>query len=394
MRMLAIVSLGCAAMLGVEVHDVRAAQRGPHYVVGWLPVSPAPVRSDGEFHYVYEIQFTSYFPVAQRLESIEVRAGGDEGVVLASYAGDDLIANMIKPGVREPDPETLNLLEPGGSVVVFFMTSSPTSAPLPTSLVHEVTFQRTGAQVGAPPGVLEMVVEVQPQSETVAIGAPLRGGPWLVANGLSNTSGHRRTPLPQDGRPDFAQRYAIDYIMPAGRLGELFEGDEPANESYYAWDQEIIAVADGVITAVAGGMIDNPVVGQVTDQVQISLDNAGGNTLIQDIGDGRYASYAHIKRGSIRVKVGDRVRRGQVLGLVGNSGNSTGPHLHFHVGDRSDHVLRTEGLAYVHHHFEWIGTCEPDEDVVELACELDRSEMRFGEMPKRNDVVIFPERDP
>ena len=65
--------------------------------------------------------------------------------------------------------------------------------------------------------------------------------------------------------------------------------------------------------------------------VPITLETVGGNNVIMEIGDGLYAFYAHLQPGSLRVKVGDKVRRGQVLGLLGNSGNSSEPHLHFHI---------------------------------------------------------------
>ena len=394
MRLRRICGAGLSVLFGLWLLGAGAQTTGPHYVVGWVPVEPGPIRSDGAFHFVYEIQFTSYFPLAQRIESIEVRADDGNGAVLARYEGEELAGNILRPGNRTPDAETLTLLEPGDSALVYFMASSPTSDPIPERLFHRVTFSRVAESeqlgAGGAPGALEMAVAVRPTAETVVIGAPLKGGPWLVGNGLSNTSGHRRTPLPQDGRTDFAQRYAIDYVMPAGPNGEIYDGDQLVNDSHYAYGQEIIAVADGVVTIVADGMIDNPEVGKVTDQVQISLDNAGGNTLVLDIGDGRYAAYAHIKPGTIRVAPGDRVKRGQVLGLVGNTGNSTAPHLHFHLGDRGDHVLRTEGIPYVHHQYEWLGTCELGDGEEAVGCDLGQSEMRFGEMPKRDDVVSFP----
>jgi murein DD-endopeptidase MepM/ murein hydrolase activator NlpD len=83
----------------------------------------------------------------------------------------------------------------------------------------------------------------------------------------------------------------------------------------------------------------------------ITIETIGGNSIILDIGQGRYAAYAHLQPGSLRVKVGDRVKRGQVLGLVGNSGNSDQPHLHFQVVDRNS-LLESEGVPYVLESFQ------------------------------------------
>ncbi len=78
----------------------------------------------------------------------------------------------------------------------------------------------------------------------------------------------------------------------------------------------------------------------------ISLDEADGTSVILDIGGGNYALYAHFQPGSVRVQEGDRVSRGDVLALVGSSGNSLAPHLHFHVMSTSL-SLASNGLPYI-----------------------------------------------
>ncbi len=77
----------------------------------------------------------------------------------------------------------------------------------------------------------------------------------------------------------------------------------------------------------------------------ISLDAADGNSIILDLGQHRYALYAHLQPGSLRVRKGDHVKTGQVLALVGNSGNSVAPHLHFQVTDAPS-SLASNGLPY------------------------------------------------
>ena len=74
--------------------------------------------------------------------------------------------------------------------------------------------------------------------------------------------------------------------------------------------------------------------GSIVPAVPITAETGTGNQVALDLGDGQFAFYAHLQPG-VRVKLGERVRRGQVLGLVGNSGNATGPGLHFHIGDRN-----------------------------------------------------------
>ena len=99
----------------------------------------------------------------------------------------------------------------------------------------------------------------------------------------------------------------------------------------------------------------------------------------------RHAFYAHLQPGSIRVKVGDRVHRGQILGLVGNTGNSTEPHLHFHISDASS-PLGSEGLPYLLPSFEVEGKgfgWKPSDA-------KGAREKHTMELPTEDEVVRFP----
>lgn len=113
--------------------------------------------------------------------------------------------------------------------------------------------------------------------------------------------------------------------------------------------------------------------GEVIPAVPITGETIAGNWISIDLGRNRYAFYAHLQPGSIRVRVGDRVRRGQVIGLVGNSGNSVGPHLHFHIGDANS-LNGGEGIPFVFSSFDMVG----------------QTRRRALEMPLNNNVVRFP----
>jgi murein DD-endopeptidase MepM/ murein hydrolase activator NlpD len=145
-----------------------------------------------------------------------------------------------------------------------------------------------------------------------------------------------------------------------------------------------IAVADGIVAAVKDSIPEN-IPGPASRAVPITLETVGGNFVILDIGQGRYAFYAHLRPGSLRVRVGDRVRTGQVLGLVGNSGNSTEPHLHFHVMDGIS-PLGSEGIPYAHERFDVVGTCRR----MFAECARSTPEPRRREIPLANMVIAFP----
>jgi murein DD-endopeptidase MepM/ murein hydrolase activator NlpD len=86
--------------------------------------------------------------------------------------------------------------------------------------------------------------------------------------------------------------------------------------------------------------------GQLPDPASLTLETVDGNHVVQALGDGRYAFYAHLQRGSVTVRPGQRIRRGQVIGRLGNSGNTSAPHLHLHVMDGRS-VLGSDGLPFV-----------------------------------------------
>ena len=119
------------------------------------------------------------------------------------------------------------------------------------------------------------------------------------------------------------QKYAFDFVV-VDKNGKTFKGDGTKNEDYYAFGKEILAPADGLVTDVITGVRDN-IPGSMNPS--LALGNA---VFIQHRGN-EVSIIAHLKYGSTEVKVGDKVKRGQVIGLCGNSGNSSEPHLHYHL---------------------------------------------------------------
>ena len=129
----------------------------------------------------------------------------------------------------------------------------------------------------------------------------------------------------------------------------------------------------------------------------MTLESADGNHVILDLGEGRYAFYAHLKPGSVAVAAGERVPRGQLIGELGNSGSSTGPHLHFHVMDAPS-ALVADGLPYVFDRFALTGRTPPLAEVIALAerqepIPIDTQDAgpRQDALPLGGDVVDFPE---
>ena len=183
----------------------------------------------------------------------------------------------------------------------------------------------------------------------IVISPPVYGGMWLSAEGPYNFNHHRRAIIPLMGKAYVPERYAIDWIK-YGPNGKIYKTDGATVEDYYAYGQEIHAVADGEIVDTKDGIPNNV----PFDVPATSVGWAAGNLVTEQIGNGTYAYYVHMIPGSLRVKIGDNVKTGDVLGLLGSTGISGAPHLHFHIGDTKD-PLFTNGLPYVFSSYEWDG---------------------------------------
>lgn len=153
------------------------------------------------------------------------------------------------------------------------------------------------------------------------------GDKWTIAWG-----GDTRA---QNYHVDYAdQRHAFDIL--AVKDGKTHEGDGKQLSQYFAWGRKIVAPADAVVSEAVDGLPDNAV-------GKMDSAHAGGNHVVLNLGNNEYALLAHLQNGSIKVKTGQKVKAGDLLGLCGNSGNTSEPHLHFHVQD-GPQLFHAKGL--------------------------------------------------
>jgi murein DD-endopeptidase len=195
------------------------------------------------------------------------------------------------------------------------------------------------------PGGTTRVVQRAP----VTVAPPLRGGPWVAIYGASFARGHRRVLLALDGQVHIPARFAIDWIR-LDAHGRHARGDEHVVANWSGYGEDVLAVVDGTVVAIRN---DYPE-GRTLDNHRHPLGEGSGNFVSLALGDGRYAHYEHLKPGSVRVHPGERVHRGQVIAALGFSGDSTGPHLHFHVSDGA-RPLAGEGLPFVINRYDVLG---------------------------------------
>ena len=328
------------------------------------PISePNPVRgADGRVHLAYELLVVNPSRVFVTLDKVEAVDSG--GRSLWSLEGDRLAMMTSIYG------STGRLLGPGGSAAVFMDVSFGDGEALPTNVLARITATRQTAGADGKPAPMPADSPV-PATFTftganatvgkaaIVVEPPLEGQGWVAVNGCCDAiTSHRGAVMAVNGELRVPERFAIDWVK-LDDSGRAFTGDVSKLTSYAYYGTPIRAAADGVVVNLYDGA-DEQVPGVAT-ATGITTENIGGNMLVVDIGDGAFAFYAHLQRGSLKVKLGDRVTTGQVIGLLGNTGNSTAPHLHFHVMDGPS-PLDANGLPFVFTNFSSRGVLAAGSD--------------------------------
>src|SRR5215218_7355042 len=320
------------------------------FVVGEVVSAPRVVRgADGRRHLPYELRLlnTMFLPAAvQRIETLDARTGA----VLASRSGAVLTALVKRP----EGGDYTGTLGPGLTGIVVLDVALPRHHRLPRALVHRISVAYDRTQL--PPGLVHSTTYRTGRTRVVrehavVLGPPVRGSGWVAANGCCATrTDHRGGAVPANGQLRLPERFAIDFVQ-LDRDRRLFSGPVGSLSSYAYYGADVLSVADGTVVRTHDG---EPEQTPTNAPPPFDLGTAPGNWVVTDIGHGRFAVYAHLQRG-LKVKVGDRARRGQVLGLLGNTGSSTHPHLHFQVMD-SPSYADSDGRPYQFTRFTSVGT--------------------------------------
>lgn len=309
-----------------------------------LATPEAVLADDGRRHLAYELTLSNRAPTEVTVRSIKVLAGKK---VVGGLAGKG-VAAMMSPFASK----TLgNKLAPGQGGYVLMDVSFPGKAKLPKRLVHRIAISEKNPSPANATTYLAAPTSVM-RTPAVVVAPPLRGPGWVVANGCCDAfTAHRGTVLPVNGGNHVAERFAIDFVQ-VGANGRIFDGPGDMLSSYRYFGAPIYSATKGKVVEVVDGIPETPA---GAFPANATAQTAGGNHVVVAMGKGRYAFYAHLQPGSVTVKVGQRVRTGQGLGMLGNSGNTDAPHLHFHVMD-SPSPLASNGVPYRFTNFTVNGT--------------------------------------
>jgi biotin carboxyl carrier protein len=308
---------------------------------------------------------------------VEVLGNGSAATQLASYSQAEITDRLTRPGTPANLPDK-HIIGGGMRAVMFLWLTVNRADAVPATLRHRLTFKSPDSEHSL---ILEGAQVNMRRLSPLILGAPLREGMWVAARGPSNASGHRRALIANEGRAYIAQRFAADWMKVGLDRRVMPENHQSKNENWYGYGAQVIAVADAVVAAVKDDIPENVPLSEKM-AVPITSETVGGNYVVLNLGGGRYAFYGHLQPKRVRVKVGQKVRKGQLLGFLGNSGNSDAPHLHFHISDGVS-TLGAEGLPFVFESFEVLGAAAFDPQ------KKTTGEKRQREVPLENAVVRF-----
>jgi murein DD-endopeptidase MepM/ murein hydrolase activator NlpD len=306
-----------------------------------VPFAPTAFAGAGGKYLVYELRIVNLSKEPSTIRRLEV-LGASGAAPLAEYDGaqlDPILQHFGNPAVGDQMPTAVDnhhQLAAGETAIVFLTIAVEDGSRIGHTLSHRL-YTPDASIVGANTSAQG--------SKLLELGAPLQAGPWRAKSGAAkNDSHHRRQFCVLGGRMTFSSRYAIDWLREES--GASFRGAKDDIHSYLSYESRVIAVSDGRVVALRDGIPDNKPGHVGAEALNLTLETITGNWVVLDLGNGQFAHYAHLRPGSLRVKAGDRVRRGELIARVGNSGSSFEPHLHFEVTTSAE-ALRGEGVPYL-----------------------------------------------
>ncbi len=333
-----VLTLASAAPMRGEQNPFEVYAGFPGFITMQSTYPPMLSSVMGKPQIYYEVYVLNTYGADILLQTLKVSSGTEEVKSFDAAA----LASMVRP-IGIPDAKPSATIPAATTSVIYIALDFPDVQRVPAVLKDTLTFRLPKAN-NQSFTVRQALLHVHRQPPVV-IQPPLHGDGWYAGSGPSNASDHRRTIFYKAGRPLIGQRFAIDWVQAKreGNRWSAVHGDLSKNSNWYGENAPLYAVADGRIVSLKTDIPEN--VPNQKPVVKITQETIGGNYVVIDIGYGRYAFYAHMIPHSATVKLGDRVRAGEVIGRLGNSGNSSAPHLHFHITNAPAFIF-AEGEPY------------------------------------------------
>ncbi|OJW18161.1 M23 family metallopeptidase [Mucilaginibacter sp. 44-25] len=334
-----------------------------------VPFTPTAFQNGSKSYLLYELYLTNFSNSDIHLQAIKLL---NEKMVTAKEVAlfdSAQLVNMVQTFGESSAFANKLIIKGGQCVIVFMEIAIDRKNALSDKLLHRLITQNDsldGAVINTHNTTLQTLVP------------PVKGTNWLAADAPSNDADnhHRRGVVILNGTAINSRRFAIDWKK--ARNGVSFSGNSRDVQAYLCYGQPVYAVANGRVVKAVDGLPNNiPGHGaQFHPAIPLTFERLAGNTIVIDLGNGHYAHYMHLQPGSLLVKKGDIVHKGDFLAKIGASGDAREPHLHFEI-TTSLNLLLGEGLPYLIEQF-WLH--KPNGELTEL---------RTRELPTDEQIVDF-----
>lgn len=337
-----------------------------------VPFIPQPVNINGKPTVFYELHLVNKGD-SGRVKSLKII--DDQSLVLFELNESDWKKRTSSIGSKIVKD---NFIAPQDSLVVYLEFTLPEKSK---RIIHQLSVDVNGISTSVRSEWVHVL-----RDSPVVLGAPLKGGPWTAVYSAEWERGHRRVIYTMSGKARIPGRYAIDFIL-MNEEGHYANGDENEIKNWLGYEADVLAVKDGTVLSVLN---DFPESATLSAHPDYPPSKATGNYISIDIGNNQIVFYEHLKPGSIRVKPGQKIKKGEVIASLGFTGQTTGPHLHFHVANANS-PLGAEGIPYAFEQFKLLGEYNQFEDFGKKRWTPanEKNIIIKGERPGPNKVLQF-----
>ncbi len=297
-------------------------------------------------HLYYELYLTNFSSQTVRVTQLEVLNLPDTTNRLTVFNEQELKRRWMSVGKKS---DSLSLDLQPGRVAVLYLEIQVSDRHIPRLFKHLLLIS-VPVKNGHMTYALQSGVVPVHQAKPIVLGKPLSGGPWAAIHHPAWERGHRRVLFTRNGTTHLPGRFAIDFAK-LDQTGKQTAGDADSVRNWLSYGQSVLAVADGLIGSTRTDFAESATLKKAP---KFPADSATGNYLTLQIAPNRFVFYEHLRPGSIQVRVGQRVKKGDVIARVGFTGQSTGPHLHLHVANANT-PLEADGLPFVFEQFTVLG---------------------------------------
>ncbi|WP_162274046.1 M23 family metallopeptidase [Polaribacter reichenbachii] len=296
------------------------------------------INANNKNYLAYELNIFNNFKTSIALKKVEIFDLSSTEVPIATFDSSYINKNLERPKLRGDND--LKIISANQFGVLNLNLKFKDVKNIPVKIFHRLHFNINKSDEESIAYTFESTILDIPNKIKLTLGLPFnKKGKWLY-----EAEGHKNSRFFLNGAVIYPQRFALDWIF-VNDDGKFAKNNIKQNKNWYSYGLEIVSVADGVVVDIKDNIIENEPLSEEM-AVRITSKTISGNYVIIDIGNDLYALYGHLIPNSLKVNIGDKIKKGQIIGLLGNSGNSDLPHLHFHIESKSNVAMGGEGMPY------------------------------------------------